>query len=159
MNRRTLTRMALLGLAIVTLPQTGVAQSDPLIGTWKLNLAKSTFNPGPAPKAGTLNIQSEGQGLRVINEGVDAQGNPTKTDRVQFLDAKSYPVPGEPAYDADSWKRVSGSSVEITRTKAGKVVQTLMGVASADGKTLTVTVTGINANGQQINNVVVNDKQ
>jgi hypothetical protein len=28
-------------------PLAGSAQTDPLIGTWKLNLAKSTFNPGP----------------------------------------------------------------------------------------------------------------
>lgn len=27
----------------------GFAQSDPGIGTWKLNLAKSTYSPGPPP--------------------------------------------------------------------------------------------------------------
>jgi hypothetical protein len=78
---------------------------------------------------------------------------------VHFLDAKSYPIAGEPAYDANSWKRVNGSTVEITRTKAGKAVQTVTGVTSADGKTLKITVTGVNANGQPINNVFVSDKQ
>jgi hypothetical protein len=54
MTRRstlTLTTIALLGLTVSTAPpQTGFAQSDPLIGTWKLNLARSTFSPGPPPR-------------------------------------------------------------------------------------------------------------
>jgi hypothetical protein len=31
----------------------GFAQSSPLIGTWKLNLEKSKFGPGAAPRSGT----------------------------------------------------------------------------------------------------------
>jgi hypothetical protein len=49
MNRRTtlvLTGVALLGFAAATLPDLGFAQSNPLIGTWKLNLDKLKFSPG-----------------------------------------------------------------------------------------------------------------
>jgi hypothetical protein len=41
----------------------------------------------------------------------------------------------------------------------GKVVQTVTEVLSEDGKTLTFTSTGANANGQQINNAAVYEKQ
>ena len=52
MNRRTFTTTALLGLAVATaLPQAGLAQSNPWLGMWKLNLAKSTYPPGQAPKS------------------------------------------------------------------------------------------------------------
>jgi hypothetical protein len=64
-----------------------------------------------------------------------------------------------PAYDASSYKQVNDSTVEITRTKAGKVIQTTTRALSADGKTLTFTTTGVNANGQQINDVGVYEKQ
>jgi phosphoheptose isomerase len=76
-----------------------------------------------------------------------------------LYDGKSYPVTGSRAYDAASYKIVNDSTDEITRTKIGKVVQTVTEVLSADGKTLTFTTTGVNANGQHINNVAVYEKQ
>jgi hypothetical protein len=159
MKRPTLTTIALLGLAVAfatAFPQTGFAQNDPAIGTWKLNLAKS----GPAPKSNTLIVEAVGQDIRATTEGIDAQGNPTKVDfGVVFYDGKSYPITGVPDYDASSQKRVNDSTNQFTRTKAGKVVQTTTGVTSADGKTLTFTTTGVNANGQQINNVAVYERQ
>jgi hypothetical protein len=43
--------------------------------------------------------------------------------------------------------------------KAGRVVQTGRRVLSSDGKTLTFTQKGINASGQQIDDLVVYEKQ
>jgi hypothetical protein len=37
----------LFGLAIAIFPPPTLAQSDPFIGKWQLNLAKSKFTPGP----------------------------------------------------------------------------------------------------------------
>jgi hypothetical protein len=147
MNRRTLT---LLGLAVVfatALPQTAFAQSSPLIGTWQLNLAKSTYSSGPPPRSGTATFQAEGQGLRGTVEGINAQGNPTKLVVMLFDDGKSYPATGNPAFDAQSNKRVNDSTWWAIRTKAGKVVQTVIIAVSADGKTATATNTGVNSNG------------
>jgi VCBS repeat-containing protein len=64
-----------------------------------------------------------------------------------------------PAYDAVSYKRVNDSTWWAIETKAGKVVGTLIMVLSPDGKTNTVTVMGVGANGQPIYNVAVYDKQ
>jgi hypothetical protein len=161
MTRTTLilTGMTLLGLAIAALPRVGFAQSDPLIGTWKLNLAKSTYSPGPGPRSQTITTQAEGQGLKFTVEGVDAQGNPTKAVLAAINDGKSYAATGNPAYDASSAKRVNDSTIWVIRTKAGKVVQTLIGVVSPDGKTWTITTAGVTPNGQQLYNVSVNEKQ
>jgi hypothetical protein len=76
-----------------------------------------------------------------------------------LYDGKSYPVMGARGYDAASYKIVNDSTDEITRTKLGKVVQTVTEVLSADGKTVTFTTRGVNANGQQINNVAIYEKQ
>jgi hypothetical protein len=154
--------MALLILAALltaAVPQIGLAQGALIGTTWKLNLAKSKFSPGPPPRSQTLSYQAEGQGMRGTNEGIDAQGNPTKAVVVIVTDGKSYPVTGVPDFDAASYKQVNDSTVEGTRTKAGRMVQTVTRVLSADGKTLTLTATGVNANGQQINVVAVYDKQ
>jgi uncharacterized protein YcnI len=166
MNRRTtltLATTALLSMAVVfatTSPQAVFAQTNQPSGTWKLNLVKSKFTPGPPPRSQTLTYEAVGQGFRATNEGVDAQGNPTKgVFGVYFYDGKSYPVTGVPDYDASSYKIINESTVEMTRTKAGKAVQTQTRAMSPDGKTLTFTVTVTNASGQQINNIAVYDKQ
>jgi hypothetical protein len=78
MTRRsalTLTMIALLGLVVLfttALPRIAFAQSDPLIGTWKLNLARSTYSPGPPPRSQTATFQAEGQGLRETLEAINA---------------------------------------------------------------------------------------
>ena len=66
---------------------------------------------------------------------------------------------GNPDWDATSLKRVNPNTAEFTRKKAGKVVLTGTNVVSSDGKTRTVTTTGVNAQGQKINNVAVYDKK
>ena len=77
MNLRTLTTITLLGLAVVvTLPQAAFAQTN--LGTWKLNLAKSTYSPGPAPRSQTLTFTGTGQNLVDNLEGIDAEGKPLK---------------------------------------------------------------------------------
>jgi hypothetical protein len=166
MNRRatiSLVTMALLSMVAVfatTSPGVVFAQTNQPSGTWNLNLAKSKFIPGPPPRSQTLTYEAVGQGFRATNEGVDAQGNPTKgVFGVYFYDGKSYPVMGVPDFDASTYKAVNETTAEMTRTKAGKVVQTQTRVMSPDGKTLTFTATGTNANAQQINNIAVYDKQ
>jgi hypothetical protein len=67
MKRRTtfvLIAMTLLGLAIA-IPQAAFAESDPLLGTWQLNLAKSKHTPGPGPKSATENIQRKGENRKL----------------------------------------------------------------------------------------------
>ena len=163
MNRRTtimLTGMTLLSIA--AFPQSGFAQSDPRNGTWKLNIAKSTYSPGPPPRSLTLTRISEaaGQGFRSTFEGIDAQGNPVKVVFGPYLyDGKSYPVTGSLATDTVSYKTVSDSTTEVTLMKAGKVVGATIIVWSADGKTMTQTATGTDPSGRPVNNVSVYDRQ
>ena len=164
MNRFTLKKTALLFSVVIfapTLPQAGLAQgvSPMLIGTWKLNLAKSTYSRGPAPRGRTLTFQRDAQDVKVTFEEIDAQGKSTKQDGLLFNDGKFHPAPGVPAYDAQAYKAVNDSAGWVIRTKAGKVVQTLIGELSADGKTQTITTAGVTADGRQINDFSVYDKQ
>src|SRR6266852_3391902 len=109
MKRRDIFAVVLVCLAAL-FPQVGFAQSNLLGATWKLNLAKSKFNPGPAPRSSTLTYEAVGQGFRAIAEGVDAQGNATKgVFGVYSYDGKSYPVTGVPAYDESSYKMINDS--------------------------------------------------
>ena len=67
--------------------------SDPWIGTWKANLAKSTYSPGPKPTvAGTVKMEASAGGLKVTIDGANAQGQPTHTESVAQFDSKDSPV-------------------------------------------------------------------
>lgn len=145
----------------IAVPQVGfAAQADPLIGTWKLNVAKSTYSPGPGPRSTTATATPSGQGSMVVLEGIDAAGKtiPRQVYTVIY-DGQSHPVTGVPAYDAASTTRLNAYTFDYTRTKVGRVVQTGRVVYSTDGKTATFVTTGENANGQQISNVAVFEKQ
>ena len=147
-------------LALAAFPQLGFTQSNPWIGTWKLNLAKSAFSPGPPPRSQTATVEAFGQGIRIAIDGVDAKGNPAKNVVVLHNDGKSHPITGgEGPADAYSDKEVNSSTWWDIRTKAGKVVLTLVNELAPDGKTWTLTIAGVTPKGQQIYNVLVRDKQ
>jgi hypothetical protein len=136
------------------------AQSDSRIGTWKVNVAKSKYDPGPAPKSETRIYKAYGNGgVSVTMEQVAADGKSSTRSYSMNFDGKDYAYTGNPDADMIAGKRVDAMSVETTQKRAGKVVTTSRGVVSKDGKTLTVTTTGTNARGQKMNNVVVLDKQ
>lgn len=135
------------------------AQADPAIGTWKLNTAKSKYDPGPMPKSNMITITAAASGLHVVAKGEDAAGKPTGIDYTATSDGKDSPVKGAPAYDTTSLKRVDANTTEQTRKKEGKTVQTATRKISADGKTMTVTTRGKDETGRTLNTVAVYDKQ
>jgi hypothetical protein len=159
MNRRTSTTMVLLGLAVATaLPQIAFAQTDPFLGTWQLNLAKSKYSPGPPPKSQSTNVQADGQIHRLTITGIDAAGNPISVVFTRTFDGTPHPSKAAD-FDAVTITRADDYTIIISRTRAGKLVQTATDVVSQDGKTLTTTTIGSNANGQPINIVGIHDKQ
>jgi hypothetical protein len=152
--------VAILAVCLVVLSSlSGFAQTDPVIGTWKLNLAKSKFSPGPPPQSLTQTFEAVGQDVKVTSKGMDAEGKPIDTQYTANYDGKDYPVPGNPNWDAISLKRINAYKVEFTLKKAGKVAVTGTSVISKDGKTRTVTTKGVNAKGEKTSSTAVYDKQ
>jgi hypothetical protein len=146
---------------IAWLPSIASAQGESRVGTWQLNLAKSTFNPGPPPQRQTLTYQAAGPQWTSLLQGIDAAGKPINPDvnnLVINFDGRDHSTPSID-YDTTVWERIDEAKYRVVRKKAGKVVLTSINVLSADGKTMTITTTGHDAAGQVINNVRVYDKQ
>src|SRR5262245_36012520 len=117
--------VAVLAVCLVALsPLSGFAQTDPFIGTWKLNLAKSKYSPVPPPKSQTITYEAVGQGVKYTAKGTDAEGKPINLQITFNYDGKDYPITGSPDFDTVALKRIDANTVEITRKKAGKVVST-----------------------------------
>jgi hypothetical protein len=157
MNRLNAFRIVgvVVGVAVVmAAAPIGFAQTDPHVGTWVLSLEKSKYAPGTAPKSQTSVFATAGQGLKVATAAVTASGT-SNTEYTATFDGKDHPVKGNPDWDTTALKRIDDRTIEFTRKKGGKVVQTARSVVAADGKTRTVTVTGVNAQGQKVNTVAL----
>jgi hypothetical protein len=134
--------------------------TDPMFGVWKLNVAKSTFSPGPAPKEMTATIEAAGPGRKVTVTGTNADGTPIKWGYTGNFDRKENKVTGtNPDGDVVMLRRVSARATRSTYKLAGK--QTLVSglSVSEDGKTLAVATTGVNAKGQTVKNNLILEKQ
>ena len=159
MQRRFALVFTLVVISMMALT-TVVIASDNNVGTWKLNLAKSKYSPGPAPKSQTLKIEAWGDdGVKYTADGVGADGKPTHAEFQAKYDGKDYPFKGNPDADMLSYKRIDTNTLEATTKLNGKRTIAAKAVVSADGKTRTVTQMGTNAQGQALNITSVYERQ
>ena len=135
------------------------AAADHWVGNWKLNLAKSKYVPGPAPKSQTLKFEATPAGIKLSTDAMGADGTAAKGGYTSKFDGKDVPWVGNPDADTAAPKRIDDNRYENAWKKGGKVTVTAKATVSADGKTLTVTQTGKNSKGDVVNTVAVYDKQ
>lgn len=130
---------------------------DPLVGTWKLNTAKSK---GTAFKSGTTTVEKDGEGIRMAVDLLSPDGTAHKWSVKAKYDGKDYPVTGNSPYgDAVAIERVDARTYRFTSKMAGKVTATQTIVIAADGKTRTNTSKGTDAKGQPLDTMAFYDKQ
>lgn len=127
--------------------------------TWILNASKSTYSPGPAPKSQVATLAAVNNGMSVVSDRIEADGQKVHFEWTAMFDGMDYPVKGDPSRDTVSVKKIDDYNVEITNKKGGKVTTTIKAVYEKDGKHRVETVTGTNAQGQTIKNVTSWDKQ
>jgi hypothetical protein len=118
-------------LAVGVVLEIGVADlsaqmSDPRIGTWKLNVEKSKYSPGPAPQSVMVKVERAGQGEKTTTDFVNADGTRTTTEYTPNFDGKNSPLTGS-QFGADmvSLRRINAWTTERTDKKGDKVVQVL----------------------------------
>lgn len=129
------------------------AADNPFVGTWKLDVAKSKFSPGPPPQSATVTIGADN---KVVVESTDGQGQKT-----------SWSYTADNGGTAMISGRGEGASVTETRNgdtvdhvwKVGKGTENGHGVVSKDGKTMTYTLRGTDADGKKVNEKEVYARQ
>jgi hypothetical protein len=133
--------------------------AGPVIGTWKLNLAKSTFGGGPALKSQIRTYSQSAQGITLNVKTVSADGKETTTQTTYHLNGKDYPSMGNPDFDSLSGMQIDTNTAEFTLKRAGKPVGKIRRTVSKDGQTLTLNFIITNANGVHLSELTVFDKQ
>jgi len=133
--------------------------ADPHVGTWKLNVAKSKFNPGPAPKGFTVIIQAQDDGVKYVLNGTEADGKAMHQEWAVKYDGKDYPITGDPTSDTYAFRKVDAKTYDVVGKKGGKAVVKIREVFSTDGRSITVTEEGKNEKGEGFKNVFIVEKQ
>jgi len=160
-------RVALISFVIAAaLPRVVAAQGESLAGTWKLNAAKSKFEPASlATKSSTATYTFTDKTVTLNVDLVNAKDQKVHVEYTATLDGADSPwkgtIDGKPntGQDAVSFKKLDAHTYHVENKSKGKVTTTQHIVVAADGKSRTVTTTGTNAEGQKVHNVAVYDKQ
>jgi hypothetical protein len=117
-----------------------VAADHPAIGTWRLNLAKSTDeSAAPPPKSETFVFASSPKGISLSTKVVGADGKvvESKGEPVRW-DGMPHPETRDPDHDSITVKQVGVRTIEWAMTKNGAPVRSGTLAVSKDGKTMTV---------------------
>ena len=129
------------------------ADQDRLVGTWRLDLSKSRYSPGPPPRSETRLYARDEAGMRGQINRHYADGRREVIDYRADADHDS-PVSGTQAYDAVRFTRVDRNTTESVLSHAGRVWGTARRVLSEDGETLTIMFRRTEP-GDMVNNVAV----
>lgn len=135
-----LVTVALIGMA-------GIAASadsqNPFVGTWVLDVAKSTFDPGPPMKSHVSTItEAPGGGFHESIDFVESDGTRTHIEFTSALDGKYVPVTGTSYADSVSLTKTGDRSFKYSFKKAGKRIESGTFTVSEDGKTLVGSLSG-----------------
>jgi 4-carboxymuconolactone decarboxylase len=136
-------------------PQSG---SGAHMGTWRLNEAKSTFSPG-APKVTTVVFAPVETGVKATIDGVDAEGRPAHNEWTGKFDGNDYPAASGPAAGTRAYRSIDDRTLEFTSKSGGSITLTGRIVVAADGRSCTVTESGMDAKGRPFSITAVFDKQ
>ncbi len=131
---------------------------NPVLGTWKLNMRKSHFSPGPSPQSQTRTYSPAADGMTVSTSTVGADGKSSTRTFPARYDGKPFPVTGFDAVTAMALKKVDERTAEISLRHADKVIPTAKRIVSGDGKTMAITYERPGAD-PAIHNVSIYDKQ
>ena len=149
--------ISLMALATVLFAGPAFA-ADPIVGTWKLNVAKSKFGTGQEMKASTR-VYSEANGVYTLDQKLTGADGKEISYRVQYSDGKDVKQDTSGPLDTTHAKKIDANTWDFELKKDGKVVGHVHRVVSADGKTLTVHNTGMMISGVTGDQTLVFDKQ
>jgi hypothetical protein len=160
---KKITLVISLGLLVFVVPQFAAAQNELFVGTWKVNVAKSRYEPAAsAPRSETLRFDAVGDRITVTLDGVNSQGlyHSESTGRFDGVDVpvQASPAPRQ-ATVTYAFRRIDDRTWEIVIKINGQPRILVHNVVSADGKTMTGAWRAATTQGQQMSDVVIYEKQ
>lgn len=143
---------------VLSVPLSAQADTE-WLGEWHLNLARSSYRPGPAPYVrASYRIEAHGDGLRVVYEMVRPRGGVTHLEWTGRFDGQDYPVQGVEEAVTYAYRRVDARTYDVVTKVDGRPAATSRAVLAADGRSITTTTGGRDARGAEVMTVTVYEK-
>ena len=115
-----------------------------LMGTWSLNLAASTFDPGPAPRpptANTTTLELVDGALTMDTEFVNSRGRRRRQRVAVTFDGGEHVVAGALRPTTRTFRCIDDRTLAWDQRVEGTLSNTFTAILGADGRTMTVTTT------------------
>jgi hypothetical protein len=151
----------LLGQATTSPSQSGqtvAAKPSPFVGNWAANLSKSKQHSNHQFQSATLQFVVNGDTVTLTHGGVNAAGQEESGTMTVQADGKERPIPQAPGM-ASVVRWIGSRVLETVGKKDGEIVGHGTYEVSADGKTLTATVSGRDGSGAAFEQVIVFDRK
>jgi hypothetical protein len=141
----------LIALAVVLAWSAGpTAQTEPFLGIWELNLAKSSITRGAPPQSESIANVAEANGFKSTLTSVTGRGTSAEIHHYTF-DGAFHQTEGSDPREL-SFKRIDRRTIESDTRRNGQITVNRRFVVSEDGKTITVTASGVTGGGQKYTN-------
>ena len=163
--RTVIVALLLVSLSLTSAPAqtTSSTEPNPLLGTWTLNVVKSSIDYAPLPRAERRTYRAApNDGMIFSVEGTDGAGVSYAYGTTAAVDGREYPMPGTGTRnggDAVSWRLVDPRTVHAVVKKSGDVVNRVELSVSNDGMVLTIAENGTGPDGLPTHGVRVYDRQ
>jgi len=136
MFRTLMVALCLLALAAVN---ASAATSRSAVGTWKLDVSKSSYGNMPAPKFEKLVVTTDKPGaVKWILTGASADGKTYVSMYDGPIDGNDRPFGDSTAGNNIAYTRTASGLEWVVKNKSGAVIETGSSQLSADGNTLTL---------------------
>ena len=136
-----------------------LAQAPEWFGTWRLNLEKSVYQPGPAPyKRATMKVERVDGKVRFSYDFVHLRGGVQHLEWTGSFDGKDYIVQGADEYITYAYKQTADRAYDIVAKADGRVAAVATATLSSDGRTLTTVTRRKNSLGQDLTTTTVHEK-
>jgi hypothetical protein len=161
MEKVAVARVALSSMIVVLGLATIAAQDDPFTGTWVLNVAKSKMQPATASKSEIIHYKITGDEEDFLSDAVTIEGYPESIKyTARYDDGQAYPfsvtINGKVTNPGAQTmvKKINRWTRERYNVREGKPVIASRRTVSKDGKTMTITILRLDAQGKELVNEV-----
>jgi len=143
------------------MPCIAAAQAPPAwLGTWTLNVEKSSYNPGPPPyRRGAFVVEPVNGGVRIVSRLVRVRGGVVHTEWTGRFDGKDYPVQGIDEVLSYAYVPLDERTYELVIKADGRVIGKSRATLSADGRTLTTVTAARDPRGNELTTTTVYEKR
>src|SRR5262245_29384100 len=135
-----------------------LAQDEPFLGRWEINLAKSSITRGAPPQGETIENVPEAGGFKSTLTSVTRRGKGVEVHHYIFDVAFHQTERG--AVRELSFKRVDRRNIDSDTRRNGQITVNRKFQLSEDGRTMTVIANGTSGGGQKyVNDTRVYEKK